>query len=176
MGYPQNIKVTVDAVVFSFQHDSWQVLLIQRKNEPFKDQWAIPGGFVEDDESLDQAAGRELEEETGVNIKGVYQFFTFGQPQRDPRARTISVAYLALIDNQSFAIHANTDAKAVQWFPIEYLPSLAFDHDIIIKKALTEIQWILAKAPNQTQNTKLLNKSAFEAAQNYLSHYITTPA
>lgn len=98
MGYPQNIKVTVDAVVFAYHGKELQVLLIQRKNDPFQGKWAIPGGFVEDDEDLDTAAARELEEETGIKVEQIQQFYTFGKPDRDPRGRAISVSYYTQVD------------------------------------------------------------------------------
>lgn len=176
MSDPQNIKVTVDIVVLSLQHKALHVLLIQRKNDPFKGHWAIPGGFVEDEEPLEKAASRELEEETGIKVGELYQFHTFGKPGRDPRGRMISVAYLTLIDHQAFDPKANTDAREVQWFPVDALPKLAFDHDVIIKKALTEIQWIHARATNQTQYTKQMpDSSNFTILKDYLSNRLNDP-
>ncbi len=166
MSYPQNIKVTVDAVVFSFQNDALQVLLIQRKNDPFKGQWAIPGGFAEDDESLDAAAKRELQEETGTKLRALHQFHTFGKPDRDPRGRTISVAYLILADHASLQPKAASDAQHVKWFSTDALPPLAFDHSHIIKKALAELKNILTSAINQTQ-TKKINNDDFEKLKTY---------
>lgn len=169
MSYPQNIKVTVDTLVFSFQHDVLHLLLIQRKSDPFKGMWAFPGGFVEDDEPLAIAASRELEEETGIKIQSLYQLHTFGKPYRDPRGRTISVAYLTLIDHQSFQPKADTDAEQVQWFSVNALPSLAFDHDHIIKNALAELHWIHARAKNQAR----YNKDPFTSADFLLTqHYL----
>lgn len=133
MGYPQNIKVTVDAVVLT--NDYREILLIQRKNDPFQGQWALPGGFVEDEEDLDTAAGRELEEETGVSPDTLQQFYAFGAPDRDPRGRMISIAYYALVDKSQFQPKAATDAREVRWFTINDLPELAFDHALIIAKA-----------------------------------------
>lgn len=133
MGYPQNIKVTVDAVVFS--DDQREVLLIQRRHDPFQGQWALPGGFVEDDEDLDTAVARELEEETGVQTRGFRQVHTFGAPNRDPRGRAISVAYYVLVRQDDFQPQAATDAQAVRWFLLDDLPELAFDHADIINEA-----------------------------------------
>lgn len=130
MGYPQNIKVTVDAVVFTSNHK--EVLLIQRKNDPFREQWALPGGFVEDDEDLDTAVARELEEETGVATNGFRQIHAFGKPDRDPRGRAISVAYYVVVNKVDFQPKAATDAQAVRWFSLNDLPKLAFDHTEIL--------------------------------------------
>ncbi|MEM9673449.1 MAG: NUDIX domain-containing protein [Cyclobacteriaceae bacterium] len=135
MSYPQNILVTVDAVLFTEDHR--EVLLIQRKNDPFKEQWALPGGFVEGDEDLDTAAVRELEEETGIAPDVMHQFHAFGAPDRDPRGRAISVAYYAVVNKNDFQPEAASDAKAVQWFFLNDLPELAFDHIDILTKALS---------------------------------------
>lgn len=135
MAYPQNIKVTVDAVVFGYQREDLQVLLIQRKNDPFQGKWALPGGFVEDDEALDTAAARELEEETGVHTSNLTQLYTFGKPERDPRARAISVAYYTEVDQSEVNPQAATDAAETRWFSTRKLPELAFDHAEILAKA-----------------------------------------
>ena len=127
--------VTTDVVIFTIQDEKLKVLLIQRAGEPFKDKWALPGGFVEIDEDLEHAAARELEEETGV--AGVYleQLYTFGGPDRDPRERVITVAYYALVPIDRLHLRAASDAKQVQWFPCRRLPQLAFDHKQIIAMA-----------------------------------------
>jgi len=135
MSYPQNILVTVDAVLFTSDHQ--EVLLIQRKNDPFEGQWALPGGFVEDDEDLDTAAARELEEGTGVAPEKMHQFYAFGAPNRDPRGRAISIAYYAVVNKNGFQPEAASDAQAVQWFSLNDLPELAFDHADILAKART---------------------------------------
>jgi len=144
MGYPQNIKVTVDAVVFAYHDKELQVLLIQRKNDPFQGKWAIPGGFVEDDEDLDTAAARELEEETAIKVEQIQQFYTFGKPDRDPRGRAISVSYYTQVDAKLVSPEAASDAAATQWFNMNELPELAFDHEKILDKAkvafLNEVQ------------------------------------
>ncbi len=136
MEYPQNIKVTVDAVVFSYSDTKLSVLLVKRKNEPFKGKWAIPGGFVEDDEPLEVAVARELEEETGVKTDRFEQLHTFGQPDRDPRGRTISVTYFTEISQENNQIKAASDAEEADWFPIDALPEMAFDHSSILKTAI----------------------------------------
>ena len=127
--------VTVDIVIFTIRSDELKVLLIKRALSPFRGEWALPGGFVNLDESLDAAARRELEEETGV--AGVYleQLYTFGTPDRDPRERVITIAYYALIPSDRIVLQAATDAEGVSWFGMEELPELAFDHHEILSLA-----------------------------------------
>lgn len=133
-------SVTVDVVILSVVEGQLKVLLIKRKNWPFEGMWAIPGGFVDMDESLEDAAARELYEETGV--EGVYleQFYTFGRPDRDPRTRVISVAYLALVDAGRLQPRAADDAAEVGWFSVHNPPPLAFDHDDILRRALQRLR------------------------------------
>ncbi|MUP45774.1 NUDIX hydrolase [Gramella sp. BOM4] len=132
----QNIAVTVDSVVFCKVNNQFKVLLIQRKNEPFKDQWALPGGFVEEGEDLETAAKRELKEESGVEIDSMEQVQAFGQPGRDPRGRTISIAFLSRIFCEE-ELSPSDDAKDAKWVELEKLHDLdlAFDHDKIINVA-----------------------------------------
>ncbi|MBL7558890.1 NUDIX hydrolase [Olleya sp. YSTF-M6] len=136
----QSIQLSVDAVVFGYESGTVSVLLIKRKYEPFKGQWAIPGGFVLNKESLEEAVQRELKEETGLEINYLEQLYTFGNPDRDPRNRVVSVAYFGLIKPSAFKIFASTDAEAVQWFDINELPNLSFDHDSILKLAINRLQ------------------------------------
>ncbi len=136
----QSIKLSVDAVVFGYESEAISVLLIKRKYEPFKGKWAIPGGFVLNDESLEDAVERELKEETGIEINYLEQLYTFGNPKRDPRSRVVSVAYFGLIKPSSFNIYASTDADEVKWFKITELPKLSFDHEEIFKLAITRLQ------------------------------------
>ena len=140
MKISQNIKVAVDAVVFGYQQKELSVLLIKRGIEPFKGNWALPGGLVLENESLEQAVERELSEETGVTIDYLEQLYTFGTPKRDPRNRVVSVTYFGLVSPNHFKITANTDAAEVQWFPIHELPKLAFDHNLILTTALQRLQ------------------------------------
>jgi 8-oxo-dGTP diphosphatase len=136
--YPRP-SVTVDVVCFLSSADRIRVLLVRRGREPFKDCWALPGGFVNMEEDLESSARRELAEETGLQVKWMDQFYTFGKPGRDPRGRTISVAYLAWIGDEEQdgceGIHGGDDAAEARWFQVEALPKLAFDHDRIIEKA-----------------------------------------
>lgn len=130
--YPRPM-VTVDAVVFAMRDGALEVLLIERKNPPFQGTWALPGGFVEMDETLEEAVARELEEETGVRGVHLEQFHTFGDPGRDPRGRSISTAYWALVDSAACEVRADDDAADVRWFPAAALPELAFDHRVIVE-------------------------------------------
>lgn len=140
MKISQNIKVAVDAVVFGYQQKELSILLIKRGVEPFKGTWALPGGLVLENESLEHAVERELLEETGVTIDYLEQLYTFGTPKRDPRNRVISVTYFGLVSPNHFKISADTDAAEVQWFPIHELPKLAFDHNRILTTALQRLQ------------------------------------
>lgn len=129
--------VTVDAVVFARSADGLEVLLMQRRSAPHEGKWALPGGFVEIDESLDDAARRELAEETGLSGVELKQLHAFGAPERDPRERVISVAYFGMVKKQDHALRAASDAADARWFPVTALPPLAFDHAQIIALALT---------------------------------------
>lgn len=146
--YPRP-SVTVDAVLFGYDEtlNDLKVLLIQRKDPPYADHWALPGGFVDMDEDLETAAKRELEEETGVTNIFMEQLFTFGTPNRDPRGRVISVAYFALIPLDSIAPEAASDAKNVDWFSLHELPNLAFDHDEILRVSIARLRGKLRYQP-----------------------------
>jgi 8-oxo-dGTP diphosphatase len=132
--------VTVDAVVFGYDDADLKVLLIQRELAPFRGRWALPGGFVRLDESLEEAARRELHEETGLSAPYLEQLYTFGTPRRDPRERVISVAYYVLVKLTEHAVRAASDALNVAWFPVADLPSLAFDHEEILESALRRLK------------------------------------
>ena len=133
--YPRP-SVTVDIVVYGYDGGKQlKLLLIKRGSDPYKGSWALPGGFVDMDENLETAALRELEEETGVKDLYVEQLFTFGQPGRDPRGRVISVAYFSLVNLQDHPVAAASDADKAEWFPLNELPELAFDHSTIISTA-----------------------------------------
>jgi len=138
--YPR-IDLTVDAVVFGYKpNEGISVLLIKRKHEPFKGTWAIPGGFVEQGESLEHAVSRELKEETGIEVNYLEQLYTFGDPKRDPRKRIVSVAYYALVKPDIYEVHAADDADGAEWFNIEKLPRLAFDHKAILEMAIFRLR------------------------------------
>ncbi|MDN5205513.1 NUDIX domain-containing protein [Fulvivirgaceae bacterium BMA10] len=137
----QSIKLTVDAVVFGYESiPKISVLLVKRKYDPFQGSWAIPGGFVEDGESLEDAVSRELKEETGVEIGYLEQLYTFGNLDRDPRERIVSVAYFGLVRPDTYKISAASDAQEVSWFDINNLPKLAFDHREILDTAIKRLR------------------------------------
>jgi 8-oxo-dGTP diphosphatase len=130
--------LTVDFVILT-PGSPLRVLLIRRKSPPFAGKWALPGGFVDENEPLETAARRESEEETGVSVADFEQLYTFGDPGRDPRGWTVSVAYLARVEESEVRPRAGDDAAEVAWFALDELPSLAFDHASILKKALERI-------------------------------------
>ena len=134
------VAITVDAVLFGVENDTLKVLLIKRKLEPFKDCWALPGGFVVEGEDLEQAVIRELREETGVDEVYLEQLFTYGNPERDPRMRVITVAYYALVNLFDHPIMASSDASVAAWFAINELPALAFDHVKILQDAIDRLK------------------------------------
>src|SRR5437660_754322 len=137
--YPR-AALTVDCVVFGYDEGELKVLLIERALEPFKGRWALPGGFVRVEETLDEAARRELEEEAGLKNVFLEQLYTFGAVDRDPRERVVSVAYYALVKLADFSTKAATDAADARWFPISKVPRLAFDHANILATALERLK------------------------------------
>ena len=132
--------VTVDWVVFGLDDEDLKVLLIRRDLPPFEDKWALPGGFVRLEETLDDAARRELQEETSLERVFLEQLYTFGGIDRDPRERVITVAYYALVRLSDHRVQAATDARDAVWFAMDDLPSLAFDHDQILETAHQRLQ------------------------------------
>lgn len=155
---PQKIKVTVDAIVFGYSKaDGVSLLLIQRKYDPFKGSWAIPGGFVLNEESLEEAVERELKEETGVEVNYLEQLYSFGKPGRDPRQRIVSIAYFGLVKASQYQeLKASTDAENAAWFCIDKLPKLAFDHKEILQVAIERLR---AKIRYQPIGFELLDKN-----------------
>ena len=135
--YPRP-AVTVD-VILATREVRPRVLLIQRKKDPFAGAWALPGGFVEENEKLAEAARRELKEETSLDIADIEQLYTAGDPGRDPRGWTISMVYLARVNAKDLKPMAADDAKAVGWFPLDKLPKLAFDHAMLLARARARI-------------------------------------
>ena len=134
----QQIAVTTDCVIFSQNDLGTKVLLVQRKIDPFKGKWALPGGFVETNEPLEEAAKRELQEETGLVIDRLEQLHTYGTPGRDPRGRTLTIAYLGFTQKEE-AVKGADDAADARWFDLQELPPLAFDHDQILQDAKRRI-------------------------------------
>ncbi len=141
--YPRP-ALTVDLVIFSIQADQLHLLLIQRASAPYMGMWALPGGFVLNEESLEEAALRELREETGVQDVYLEQLYTYGEPERDPRGRVVTVAYFALIPTES-AVQptSGSDAAAARWFPVQEYPPLAFDHAEIVEYAVRRLRYKL---------------------------------
>lgn len=137
--YPRG-ALTVDCVVFGFDAAELKVLLIQRGLAPFKGKWALPGGFVRLDETLDEAARRELSEETGLANVFLQQLYTFGDVKRDPRERVVSVAYYALVKSAEHPAVGATDAADAGWFPVARPPELAFDHAKILAAAVQRLR------------------------------------
>lgn len=137
--YPR-AALTVDCVVFGFDGGGLKLLLIERGLEPFKGRWALPGGFVREDEALEDAARRELLEETGIREVVLEQFHAFGAVRRDPRERVVSIAYVALTRLEDHRPQASTDARQAVWFSSDELPRLAFDHDQVIQEALDHLR------------------------------------
>ena len=150
----QAINLAVDAVVFGYHENQLQLLLIERKYGDEKGSWALPGGFVLNNEDLENAVTRELKEETGVSVNYFEQLYTFGAVHRDPRKRVVSVAYLALINPKSFNLSAGTDAQNAAWFPFDKIPELAFDHLKIVSMAYERLK---AKLNYQPVGFELLN-------------------
>ncbi len=135
---PTKYLVATDVVLFT-QDDALEVLLIQRKNQPFQNAWALPGGFLDPEEDLCAGALRELHEETGIKLMDATQLGAYGAPHRDPRGRVISIAFYAQTDKKAVKPKAADDAKNVGWFSVDALPPLAFDHAIIIADALRRV-------------------------------------
>lgn len=137
MKYTSKIFVTVDIVVFDFAQQS--ILLIQRKNDPYKGMWALPGGFVDGDEDLETAAHRELKEETSIEVASLMQVKAFGKPGRDPREHTVSIAFTG-VAAENVLVKAADDAKEAKWFDTQNLPELAFDHAEIVMETYKLIE------------------------------------
>jgi len=135
-----DLRVTVDMVIFTIREGALHVLLVQRGVPPFEGEAAIPGGFLRPDESLDEAAARELYEEASVRNVFLEQLYTFGDPDRDPRGRVVTVAYYALVASDRQALMAGADAADARWHPVSALPRLAFDHQRILEYALERLR------------------------------------
>lgn len=144
--YPAHY-VTTDVVAFTFKDGMLQVLLVRRAQDPYKSQWALPGGFLRPDEEIEDCARRELAEETSLQYFFVDQVAAIGTLGRDPRGRVITVAHLALVRWQDDVVRAGTDAADAAWFPIDGLPALAFDHGDIIKKSRARLEQDMRDQP-----------------------------
>jgi 8-oxo-dGTP diphosphatase len=132
--------VTVDAAVFAFIEGRAKLLLIQRRHEPFQGRWALPGGFLDMDEDLPDAAARELAEETGLRDVRLEQLGAWGRPGRDPRGRTVTIAYFGVARDNWRQVRAADDAAGVHWFDIDALPEMAFDHGEIARRAVERLK------------------------------------
>jgi 8-oxo-dGTP diphosphatase len=139
--------VATDICAFAVNNDALNLLLIRRGQDPFRGAWALPGGFLGEAENLDQCAARELAEETGLTAVRCLQFATFSEPDRDPRERVISVAYLVMVEQARVHLAASTDAAEASWSPVGRLPALAFDHDRIVKRALAALKDGIWRSP-----------------------------
>ena len=133
-------QLTTDCVVFGYTGDALEVALIERKQKPFKGEWALPGGFLEGNETVEECAYRELQEETNIDDLYLEQFHVFSEPDRDPRGRVITTAFFALVNEEGIQLSASEDAKSVQWWPAYNLPPLAFDHHKIYQMALKKMR------------------------------------
>jgi len=139
--------LTVDCVVFGLDDEDLKVLLIRRGLEPYAGSWALPGGFVRVDETLEAAARRELHEEAGLENVFLEQLYSFGALERDPRERVVTVAYFALVKRSEHAVRAATDAADVRWYPARRTPKLAFDHRAVLNAALERLRGKVRYAP-----------------------------
>lgn len=144
--YPRP-AVTCDVVLFGYDGSQLHVLLIERGLEPYRGHWALPGGFMHMDETLEQCAARELHEETGVSLVDLKQIGAFSSVHRDPRGRVITVAFLGLVNKSHYRLLAGDDAADARWFMLEALPPLAFDHDEIIYTATRHLRDMVATTP-----------------------------
>ena len=152
------LRMATDICALRYQDGKLQILLIRRSKEPFKGFWALPGGRLEADESLDQCAVRELQEETGLYSKDIRHFATFSDPLRDPRERTISACYITWIDDDA-KVKAGSDAVMASWFSTSSLPDLAFDHKKIIGTCLLTSQQLISRASNQKNSINNIHLS-----------------
>lgn len=143
----EHYPISVDSVIFGYTEGELKVALIERKNNPFIGMWAIPGGFMEGNETVEETALRELKEETGIEDVYLEQFHVFNKPGRDPRGPTVTIALFALINSDQCHLIASKDAAKAKWWPAYNLPPLAFDHEEIYVKALEALRVALRTKP-----------------------------
>jgi 8-oxo-dGTP diphosphatase len=155
--YPRP-SVTTDCVIFLLENSNLKVLLIKRGSDPFKGKYALPGGYLDIDEEPEQGALRELEEETGLKLKKLFQIGAFGKVDRDPRGRTISIAHFFLILESPKELAASSDADDLGWFSIKSIPDLAFDHYEIILAAIRLLKTNLKLSQSQEKSFGLEEK------------------
>lgn len=167
--YPRP-AVSADCVVFGWSEEGLQVVLIKRKAEPGRGEWAFPGGFMNMDETAAECAERELEEETGLKLSGVWQVGAFSAVHRDPRTRVLTVAFYTLVHMQSLSPWAGDDAAEAAWFKLSQLPALAFDHQDILARALERLTEYLGKEPGETLEQEF-SVSERAALQRYLRQH-----
>ena len=137
--------LTVDAFILNYSQKKLSLLLIQRRDDPYKGAWAFPGGFVDENEPVENAMERELKEETGLEINPLHQIYVASETGRDPRGWTVSVVFLGFSKGNNINIKPGDDAKAAQWFPLDSLPKLAFDHSDITGKVIMKLKQVLHK-------------------------------
>jgi 8-oxo-dGTP diphosphatase len=159
--YPRP-SVTADCVVFNFIGGNLKVLLIKRGNNPYKGLWAFPGGFLDMDEPPLRTAMRELNEETGLEVEALEQIGVFGEVNRDPRGRVISIAFVSLLKDNKEDLQHGSDAAELRWWDLEKAPSLAFDHDLILTKAVQKIKDMFALALLQSRSLFRFSKEEME--------------
>ena len=143
----QRPNLAVDCVVFGLDEEDLKIILIERDKELYRAKWALPGGFVHIDESLEDAAKRELNEETGITDIFLEQLYTFGEVDLDPRERVVTVAYYALVNLRDHTIQATTDSRNAAWFSVDDVPKLQFDHNRIVDVALMRLKGKVTYAP-----------------------------
>ncbi len=136
----QHIQVATDIAVFTNNRGALHLLLVQRKNDPYKGSWTLPGGFLNDEEDLEAGARRELKEETGLSVEVLHQLRAFGAPGRDPRGHTITIVHYAILAGDPPAIKGSDDAADARWFPVDELPQLGFDHPQIVAAAIAKVK------------------------------------
>ena len=159
--YPRP-ALTADSVVLASVAEVWSVLLIERGNEPFRGHWALPGGFMQMNETLEECAMRELKEETNVEVSSLRQVGCFSDVDRDPRERVVTVAFYVFVDNRELQVRAGDDAAMARWYPLDCLPKLAFDHKKILKATLEKIKEDFSQDSRKKEVFHLITRAEIE--------------